>query len=263
MSAAKTPSVPALERALAILELVANSRAGLTFSQIARSLDVPKSSVHCLLVTFERKDYLRRAEGTGRYTCGSKLARIAHMALDGAALRENAAPLLQALVEKTRLTAHMAILEDNQAVLIARHALLGEHTVATWLGKRIDVHCTSLGKCLIAYLPEEEVARLVHERGLLRHNENTITSLPRLKQELAKTRQRGYAIDDEEEEIGIRCIGVPLLDGNGQVCAAISLSGNTDQIRAENCAELDEQLRRTAAMISDRHSPRPVAAQAS
>ena len=261
MSSAKTPSVPALERGLAILELVLRSRSGLTFSQIARSVDFPKSSVHCLLLTFERAGYLRRSESTGRYVCGSRFARMAHFALDGAAIRERATPLLRKLADQLRTTVHMAILEENEAILIARAVPPGVTGVATWMGKRLDVHCTSLGKCLIAQLPEEDVERLAQARGLFRHNENTIASLSQLKQDLDKTRQQGYAIDDEEEELGVRCIGVPVFGPDGSTIAAISVSGTTEQIVAENCGSIASLLKAAAREISSRlQSPEETAA---
>jgi len=250
MTAAKTPSVPALERGLAILELVAHSKSGLTFSQIARHLEFPKSSIHCLLLTFEREGYLRRSETTGRYVCGSKLIRIANLAMDGIVLRERALPVLRELMESTDMTVHMAILERNEATLIAKLERGRVHRVATWIGKRIDVHCTSLGKCLIADLPDEELRRLIEERGLLRHNENTIASLHKLRQELAKTRSLGYAVDDEEEEIGIRCIGAPIAGPAGNVLAAISISGTTEQIQDSNSAALVNLVKQTAREIS-------------
>lgn len=252
MTAVKTPSVPALERGLAILELVANSRSGLTFSQISRQLDFPKSSIHCMLLTFEREGYLRRSEDTGRFFCGTKLVRLANNAMQGAILRERAAPVLRTLMDHTGMTVHMAILETGAAMLIAKVERIGSHKVATWVGKRIDVHCTSLGKCLIAKVPESEVERLISEHGMLRHNENTIVSVVRLKQELAKVRQQGWAIDDEEEEIGFRCIGAPVLNAAGDAIAAISISGTVEQIRNENSASLVQQVTRAAAELSER-----------
>jgi DNA-binding IclR family transcriptional regulator len=247
---AKTPSVPALERGLAILELVAKSHRGLTFSQIARSLDFPKSSIHCLLLTFEREGYLRRSEATGKYVCGMKLVRIANLALEGIILREKATPLLRTLMERAGLTVHMAILERNEVVLIAKAEPPGVPRVATWIGKRIDVHCTSLGKCLIAWLPEEEIERLTRGRGLLRHNENTIASLGKLKKELERTRRRGYAVDDEEEEIGVRCIGAPVFGQEGHVVAAMSVSGTIEQIHPGNCSELAGLVKHVAGEVS-------------
>jgi DNA-binding IclR family transcriptional regulator len=177
MRAEKTPSVPALVRGLAILERVARSRRGLTFAQLTRHFDFPKSSVHTLLVTFEREGYLVRDDETGRYVAGAKLVNIANMTLDGVVLREKAAPLLHDLARDTGLTAHLAVLDHDEVILVAKVDRPGPQRVATWVGKRMDVHCTSLGKCLIAHLPEDEPDRIIRERGLLRHNENTIVRL--------------------------------------------------------------------------------------
>lgn len=250
-SVAKTKSVPALERALAILELLARSHSGLTFSQISRKLDFPKSSIYCLLLTFEREGYLRRIPSTGKYLCGMKLVSIANMALDGIVLREQATLFLRALLERTGLTVHMAVLERGEATLIAKAGVPGAPRVATWIGKRLDLHCTSLGKCLIAWLPPDEVERLMSEHGMLRHNENTISSLPKLLRELGRTRDQGYAVDDEEEELGMRCIGAPVFDPEGHVTAAVSISGNVERIYEGNCTELAGCVRHTAAQISN------------
>jgi DNA-binding IclR family transcriptional regulator len=260
MVPSKTPSVPALERALAVLELVAKSRTGLTFSQIARNLDFPQSSIHCLLLTFERQGYMRRSEATGRYVCSSKLFRIANLALDGFLLREKVGPPLRQLVANTGLTTHMAVIEENEIVLIYKAEPQGPPHIATWVGKHIDAHCTSLGKSLLAHLPEADVQRMTRERGFLRHNENTICSLQKLKQELAKIRAQGYAIDDEEEEIGIRCIGVPVFGPGESVIASISVSGTTEQIHSENGPRLCLTLQESARRISEQLRSTPDAA---
>ena len=217
MRATKTPSVPALQRGLAILERIANSRRGLTFAQLARFFDFPKSSVHTLVLTLEREGYLQRDDATGRYMTGRKLVHIAGMTLDGLVVRERAAPVLRTLVADTGMTAHLAVLDRHEVTVVAKVDRPGVHRIATWVGKRMDVHCTSLGKCLVAYLPDEQVDRLINDRGLLRHNEHTIVSPERLKQELARTRALGYAVDDEEEELGGRCVGAPVWDRDGRV----------------------------------------------
>lgn len=250
MRASKTPSVPALLRGLAILERIAKSKRGLTFAQITRQFDFPKSSVHCLLLTLEREGYLQRDHPTGRYMTGMKLVNLAGLALDGLVLREKATPMLRALVAETGMTAHMAILDRDEVAVVAKLERAGQHRVATWVGKRIDAHCTSLGKCLIAHLPDDEVDRLIGDRGLLRHNENTIVSPARLKEELAKTRLLGYAIDDEEEEIGVRCIGAPVRNWDGRVVAAVSVSGSTSRITVETFEEIADRVKQTALGIS-------------
>jgi DNA-binding IclR family transcriptional regulator len=246
----KTPSVPALERALAILELLASSRAGLTLPEIAKELRLPKSSVHCLLVTLERHRYLHRNDRTSRYLFGSKLFSLGNMSLSGLQLRQVALPHMRSLTERTGLTTHLGVLERYEAVLMEKVEPPGVFKLATWLGKRMDLHCTSVGKALIAHVPDEDLAHLMRETGMPRHNDNTIRSLRKLREDLARSRQAGYYLDDEEDEIGYRCIGVPILDGTGQAVAAISVSGSTEQVREENSLALAKEVVRTAEAIT-------------
>jgi len=108
-------------------------------------------------------------------------------------------------------------------VLIAKAEPPGLLRVASWIGRRMDVHCTGVGKALIAFLPEEELDYLIREHGLLRHNEKTNTSSRRLREEFSKVRRLGYAFDDEEDEIGLRCIGAPVFGQAGKVVASVKL----------------------------------------
>ena len=245
-----TQSVPALSKAFSILEILARSRAGLSLPEITKRSGLPKSSVHCILLTLQRQEYLYRNENTGRYMFGMRLFSLANMALSGLKLREQGTPLLFSLMQRTGLTSHMAILEQNEAVLIAKVESPGARPLATWIGKRMEVHCTGLGKALIAHLREEHLSELLKERTLPRHNENTIVSLKRLREDLAQTVKRGYAIDDEEDEIGLRCVGVPVFDHTGTVIAAISLAGTTAQVTAENVSDLVQNVKNTATLIS-------------
>lgn len=248
--APKTPSVPALVRGLAILERIAKSRRGLTFAQLTRYFGFPKSSVHTLLLTLEREGYLQRDTGTGRYLAGEKLVNMATMTSDGVVLREKAASLLQALAAETGMTAHLAILDRDEVVVVAKAEPAGRQRIATWIGKRMDIHCTSLGKCLVAHLSDGELDRLIGGRSLLRHNENTIVSPLQLKKELARTRALGYAMDDEEEEIGVRCIGAPVWNWEGAVVAAVSVTGSTGRIHSETLEQTASQVKKAALAIS-------------
>ncbi len=246
----KTPSVPALERGLAILELLASSRAGLTLPEIARELHLPKSSVHCLLITLERHRYLHRNDRTSRYLFGSMLFSLGNMSLNGLQLRQISVPHMRWLTERTGLTTHLGVLERHEAVLMEKVEPPGVFKLATWLGKRMDLHCTSVGKALIGYLPEEDLARLMRETGMPRHNDNTIRSLRKLTEDLARSRRVGYFVDDEEDEIGYRCIGVPVVNDRGQTLAATSISGSTVQVREDNTSALAAEVKRTAEAIT-------------
>ena len=250
MAATKTRSVPGVERALTVLEVLARSKRGLALSDLARNLHLPKSSTHCLLLTLERCGYLRRHEFTRRYLFDLKLFRLANMALAGIELREQSGPFLRLLMEETGLPVHIAIMEQDEVVVVDKVEPPGAVKLATWIGKRMDPHCTGVGKALIAYLPEEDLCRLIKEHRLPRHNENTIASAKKLKEELARIRRLGYAVDNEEDEIGLRCIGSPVFNATGHVVASISIAGTTSQITEQNWAALAERVKHTAAAIS-------------
>src|SRR5215469_16484971 len=152
-------------------------------------------------------------------------------------------------MQRSRLTVHMAIIEGDEAVLIEKIEPPGLLRLATWVGKRLELHCSAVGKCLLAYLSEAEFLRMVRDRGLTRNNENTITSIRKLKHQMIEIRHAGYAIEDEEGEIGCRCVGAPILDHAGNVIAAISVAGTTAQITTEEFAFFGQLVRRTALDI--------------
>lgn len=249
-TAPHTQSVRAVERALQILEHLARSRHGVSLSQVTRALHLPRSTTHALLLTFERCGYVQRDTASGRYRLGLRLYELANMALSGISLRDQAAPVLHNLMEETGLIVHLAILEQGEAVLLEKLEPPGAPKVATWVGKHIAFHCTAAGKALVALLPDAELERLVKKQGLLRYNENTISTFSRLRQECARIRACGYTVDDEEEEIGIRCVGAPLLDWQHQVVGAISVVGTTD--RVTNVAAVAAKVLESALAISRR-----------
>lgn len=259
MPASRTQSVRSLERALIILELLASSRAGLSLLELVRNTKMPRSSVHCLLLTLQRRGYLFHNDKTGRYMFGLQLFSLANMAVSGLRLREEAAPVLRNLVDKTHLTVHMAILEHAEAVLIAKYEPPGIFRLATWLGKRMDLHCTSLGKALMAYLPAADVNEIIEQHGLPCHNDNTLCSKKRLKDDLVKVRERGYAVDDEEDEIGLCCIGAPVFGFNNRVMASISVAGTTTQITRDNFRKLADEVKNAASAISQSLGQDPTA----
>ena len=119
----------------------------------------------------------------------------------------------------------------------------------TWPGERLELHCTALGKALAAFEPEEHWDRFVTKRALPRHNENTICSRKKFLEELATTRKRGYAFDDEEVDLGVRCLGVTVFGAAREPVAAISVSGTSVEVHADNAAELVKLLTAAGAQI--------------
>jgi DNA-binding IclR family transcriptional regulator len=249
--AGHTRSVPVLCRALSMMELLAVTRNGLTLPEVARRLAIPKSSAHCILLTLLRQNYVTRSPRTRRFTLGFKLFSLANEALSGLRLRELAVPHLRQLTLGTGLTVHMAIFDRHEAILIAKIEMPGGAGLATWIGRHMELHCTSLGKVLLASLPESELNQLLQSRTFPRHNDNTIVSNKRLIRELGNVRANGYALDDEEEEIGVRCIGIPLCAPDGTVTAAISVAGTIQQITNEDVKGIVARMTRTAAFITE------------
>jgi DNA-binding IclR family transcriptional regulator len=246
----RTSSVPVLRRALEILELLAASRNGLSLPEVSRTLAMPKSSAHKVLITLLREGYVNRSQRTAKFSLGYKLFTLANQALDALRIREVAIPPMRQLMLQTHLTVHMAILERFEAILLAKIVPPGLSSVSTWIGRRMEVHCTGVGKALIAYLAEQDLEELLQSRVFARHNDNTIVSPKRLRLELETVRKNGYSIDDEEDELGMRCLGAPILAEDGQLLAAVSIAGTVAQVNDENRRDLTAKLLRTAAVIA-------------
>jgi DNA-binding IclR family transcriptional regulator len=241
--------VPAAQRALAVLELLMASRKGLAVSEIARSMGLARSTTFYIINTIEECGYIHRTSPRGRYTFTAKLLELASRSLGSLWVREPAAPFLRALMLKTGLTVHLGVIAQNEVVLIDKVAPAAGQQLATWVGKRMPIHCTGLGKALMAYLPEEQIQSHI-KQGLIRYNENTIVSASRLKDELLRIRSHGYAIDDEEETVGLRCLGAPVFDKNKQAAAAISIAGTSEQLSDEKVDRLVRALKQAAASVS-------------
>ena len=250
MSAQRTYLVPSTMRAMRVLEFLAHSKRGASVSNVSRSLALPKSSTYLLLKTLEQQGYLQRSVWSGKFYFGVRLVRLCRSALANLDLREVARPWLTNLMRQTGITVHLAVLEGNEAVIIDRISPPGSAAGADWVSRRLDVNCTGVGKALAAYLPEEQFEQLITAQRFARHNDNTIVTVAGLKKELCKVREQGYALDDEEDEIGVRCVGVPILDSNQQAFAAISLAGTTQLIPLERVESLANSLKQTASEIS-------------
>jgi DNA-binding IclR family transcriptional regulator len=143
----------------------------------------------------------------------------------------------------------MAIMDRDHAVIVEQIVPPPEAPPLTWPGERLELHCTALGKALAAFEPEDQWNRFLRRRALPRHNENTICSRKKLLEELATTRRRGYAFDDEEVDLGVRCLGAPVFGAAQEAVAAISISGPSSEVRPDNMAELVKLLIAAAAQI--------------
>ncbi len=250
MATSKSSGVPSVERALRIFELLSRSQRGLLLSEICRTLILPKSSTFLVVTALEKNGYLQKNKQTGRYRFGLKLVSLSRSALENLDLRQVARPFLQRLAQETRLTVHLAVLERGEAVLIDKIEAPGLVKLATWVGRRMDVNCTGVGKALIAFLPKDSFDQQIRGQVLAKHNQQTIVSARGLEKELARIRELGYSFDDEEDEIGLRCVGAPVFDYNKAVIAALSVAGTVSQIPLEIVPDLAAKVKQTASAIS-------------
>jgi IclR family KDG regulon transcriptional repressor len=240
----------AVERALAILEAVASRDVGMTNSEISRRLAIPKSTASYILKTLERTGYLHREPTTAKYQLGLKVLSLGRGVSTGSDLRQVALPIMTELVSRTNLTAHLAVIDHGEVVYIAKVESPGFLKTDTWVGGRMLVHTTAVGKAIAAHLPLSEVERIIKERGLRQRTPKSITTHTALLRDLEKVRSRGYAVDDEENSLGARCIGAPVMDGFGKVLGAIGVSGSTGQIDGSSLRTVAEAVVESARLIS-------------
>jgi len=242
--------VTSVERALSILELLASKHQGLSTSAISRSTNLPKSSTSYLLRTLVARGYVRRDTETGQHTLGIRVLSLGGQAVQGMALREVAIPHLRHIVEHTRMGAHLAILDHGDAVYVERIESPGFIKMDIWNGRRVAPQATAVGKALICRLERQEVQEIAARHRITPTSSKTITTLPRLLDELAEVSRRGYAIDDEEHAVGVRCVAAPVVAASGEVVAAIGVSGTVTQINDEYLPVVGNMMRSTALKFS-------------
>lgn len=243
-------AVASVERALTILELLAERQQGLTTSEISRRAKIPKSSASYLLRTLAARGYLRRDPETGQFTPGIRMLSLGGQAVQGMQLRDVALPYLRQIAERTRLDSHLAVLDHGDAVYVERIESSGFIKMAIWVGKRVAPQVTAIGKALICYLDRREIQEIVGTHQVTPVSAKTIVSLPHLLEELALTRQRGFAFDDEEHALGVRCIAAPVLAASGEVVAAIGVSATVSQINDDYVPVLGNILRNASIKFS-------------
>lgn len=238
--------IQSLDRAFRLLELMAEAGGEIALSELATRAGLPLPTVHRIARTLLASGYLRQLPSK-RYALGPRLIGLGEAA--SAMLGSWARPQLAELVEGTGETANMAMLDGDHVVYVAqvpsRHAM----RMFTEVGRRVPVHCTGVGKALLAQLVPAEVAGLLDRAGLPAQTRRTITDPRRLGEELATIRQRGYAVDDGEQEAGVRCIAVPLHGALSRV--AVSVSGPAGRLTWAQVPEIVPQLHRAAAALAE------------
>ena len=216
--------VQVLERALGILDELA-LQDQLAPGEIASRLSLHKSTAHRLLAVLEKSGYVERSAANGKYSLGMKLIELGTRASSRLDLCELAGPVLDRLMERTGETAHIGILSQGAVISIADSESYKTLRTPSTVGRRNPAHCSSQGKVLMAGLSSTELRAFIGANALKKFTRRTISTLAALQREVAQVRQQGYAIDDQEFEEGLKCVGAPIRDRFGSVVAAISVAG--------------------------------------
>jgi IclR family KDG regulon transcriptional repressor len=244
-----TYNVRAVERATWILSAFDGEHAERGVSEIAQATGLHKATAHRIIMTLLNCGFLERTATGERFRLGLRLVELGLGALRRLDFRQAAFPYMQQLVERFNETCDLGIFDRGRVLYV--EVVHSEHslTVAARVGRHLPVHCTASGRVLLAFLPPEVVEPIL-SAPLPAYTEKTITSPTRLREELKATRQRGYGLDDEEFEAGIRAVSVPIRDIDGNLIAAMSMLGPSNRLTAERISEIAEALVETANAVS-------------
>jgi DNA-binding IclR family transcriptional regulator len=239
-----------LIRGLSILEAFLDDAETLSVGDISRKLGLHKSTVSRFAGMLETAGYLERAPGHGRYRLGSRLAALGSRVAPRDDIRQLARPALLALRDDCGETVHLGVRDGTEVVTI--DFIEGTHTIRmhTTIGKRSPAYCSAMGKAIMAFLPEEEIAMMRDTMTIIAHTPYTHATWESLLADLRRVRASGYARDDQELLLGLSCVGAPIRDRGGVPIAAISVSGPSDRIAKTDADWLAAQVKGAAHAVS-------------
>ncbi|MEV5961012.1 IclR family transcriptional regulator [Kribbella sp. NPDC051952] len=243
---ARTGSVQSIERAFGLLETMADAGGMMGLSQLATASGLPLPTIHRLVRTLVDLGYLRQ-EPSRQYVLGPRLIRLgessSHM------LSVWARPHLARLVDELGESANMAMLDGDQIVYLAQVPSRHSMRMFTEVGRRVLPHCTAVGKAILAKLPESEVRDLLHRTGMPQHTDNTLTTPDAFTTQLRKAEEHGYAMDEGEQEVGVRCVAVAVPDAPSRL--AMSISGPAGRMTEALVERAVPLLTQAAKALSD------------
>jgi DNA-binding IclR family transcriptional regulator len=225
--------VQVLDRALAILDALALLRESASLAEIAAEVKLHKSSVHRLLMSLVRHRLVDRDSEDGRFSLGVRLFELGTIAIARFNIRDRARPYLERLMYNSHETVHLCVLDNGESLYVDKIEPDRTVRLSSTIGHRNGVHCTAAGKVMLAWLAESEVDAILQQHGMRCCTANTLTTPAELKAELKVIRERGYAIDNEEHEEGVRCVAAAVRDHSERPIAAMSVSAPSFRLPME------------------------------
>jgi len=230
-----------LERAVSVLETLSQSEAPLGLAEICHCVNLHKSTAHRALMVLERSALIERTP-ENRFRLGLKLYELGNRAVEQIDLRARVYPFFRRLAMDAHETVHLGVLQKTSVVYLDKVEPNRRVCMSSKIGSSNPVYCASLGKAMLAFQPEETIEKIVSSIRFTRYTPNTLCSREKLVEHLGTVRRRGYAIDDEEIELGVRCIGAPILNEDGWAIAAVSVSGPTSRITPQHARGLAQRV---------------------
>ena len=242
-------SVQSVDRVLDIIEVLSTEHDGIGVTAIANRVGLHKSTAHRLLSTLAARGYVAKT-AEGSYKIGLKLIEAVSCYINSLELQTEARPYLVQMTGELGLTSHLGILDKDQVVYIEKMDVVSSVKMYSQIGLRMHAYCSSLGKCLLSNYSREELNGIMKDCSFIRFTKNTISSIEALHKEMTKVRKLGWAMDNEEFEIGHRCIGAPIYDYKGDIIAAVSASGPTNLLRNERIETVAGKVKEVAMELS-------------
>jgi IclR family transcriptional regulator, KDG regulon repressor len=244
--------IQVIDRAAQILDCFGFDHQELSVSEIGAKTALHRSTAHRILMALEYNDLIQQNPATGKYRLGIKLFRLGHQAVSHLDLREICRPFLTRIMNETKETVHLAVLDDNQVLYLDK--VEGPHALRmpSRVGRHIPTYCTSLGKAMLSCLDEQEVKRILGKQAFTTYTANTIKNVEQLLADARAVRKRGYAVDNEEIEIGLRCVGAPIKDYTGAMVGAISVAAPSARLSSQKIATVGRLVVTTAEEISEK-----------
>lgn len=255
-------AVLALRRGLMILDTFSGHGTDLGVNEIARLVGMHKSTVSRLCATLENAGYLERNTSTNRFSLGARVFQLAGVVSPPADIRMVARPVMNELVASSRETATLGVREGSDIVTIDVVEGLNHMRMATRVGQRTQIHASAVAKAILAWSSESDVDAVLSKWPMTPLTPNTITDAGTLKERLAEVRVRGYAVDIEELEVGLRCVAAPIRDLFGRVIAGLSISGPRHSMTPDAMHHFGELVRSAADVISARLGSSPAIREA-
>jgi IclR family transcriptional regulator, KDG regulon repressor len=244
-------TIKSLVKTLNLLKLFTPQRNVWTAEDMIAALGYHKSSVQRILATLETEGFLSKvAPRRSEYRLGPDilfLGNVAEMSLD---LRSVARPIMADLVHRARETCYLCVADQGQCLYVDKVECTQPIRIINQVGQRNPLHCTGVGKALMSGMADDAIDRLIESCGLKAHTRNTITDRRRLKQEIEEVRRNGIALDDEELNVGVKCVAAPIRDSSGKVVAAISLSGPTQRFTPAAVGRFEKEVKEASLTIS-------------